>query len=452
MGDINHGSSGEQRMLTAGYEGHQISEALSRNESLTEHLMEEVCDSRNLNKAYKRVVAKKGAGGVDGMTVEGLLSYFREHKKELIKSLLDGSYKPQDIRAVDIPKHDGGKRRLGIPTVVDRVVQQAILQILEPILDPTFSESSYGFRPKRSTHQALKKAQEYVQDGGEIVVDIDLDKFFDRVNHDILMAQLAKVVRDKRLLKIVGRFLRAGIMVNGVRIERKEGTPQGGNLSPLLSNLMLDRLDKELERRGHKFCRYADDCNIYVKSQMAGERVMFSIKKFLEKNLKLKVNEKKSKVAKADDCKFLGYTLMSEGRLILAKESIRRLKEKVRRITKRNRGMSMEAVALQLNKLLLGWIGYFKLTEYPSQLKDIDGWIRRKLRCYKLKQKKRSWPIAKFLIEQGVSRNSAWNTAKSGKGWWRLSSSPALHQALNNAWFERLGIINLQNRSVLLNA
>jgi RNA-directed DNA polymerase len=370
------GRSGRQRMHTELHEERQMElnlvEAFDDYEALTESMMEEICEPRNLNQAYKQVRANKGASGVDGMTVKELGSYLREHKEELIKSLLEGSYKPKKVRAVEIPKADGGVRRLGIPTVVDRVVQQAIVQVLEPILDPTYSESSYGFRPNRSAHQALKKAQEYVQEGRNIVVDIDLEKFFDRVNHDVLMSRLAKRVRDKRLLRIVRRFLEAGIMVEGVCIERYEGMPQGGNLSPLLSNLMLDELDKELEKRGHKFCRYADDCNIYVSSQKAGERVMASIKKFLEKKLRLKINEKKSKVAEAEECKYLGYRLLNDGKLIVALESVNRLKEKVRELTKRNRGLRLEEVINQLNKLLKGWIGYYRLTEYLSQLRQLD--------------------------------------------------------------------------------
>ena len=290
------GTGGEQRMrATIQEEQQQLAKALSNNETLTECLMEKICESANLNRAYKRVRANKGSAGVDGMTVKELRNHLSAHKEELIKSLLDGSYKPQKVRAVEIPKPGGGIRQLGIPTVVDRLIQQAIVQVLEPKLDPTFSESSYGFRPNRSAHQALKKAQEYVRDGRDTTVDIDLEKFFDRVNHDVLMSRLAKRIKDKRLLRIIRRFLEAGMMKNGVCVERYEGMPQGGNLSPLLSNLLLDELDKELERRGHKFCRYADDCNIYVRSQKAGERVMDSIKLFLEKKLRLKINENKSK-------------------------------------------------------------------------------------------------------------------------------------------------------------
>jgi RNA-directed DNA polymerase len=299
---------------------------------------------------------------------------------------------------------------------------------------------------------ALKKAQEYVRDGYNIVVDIDLENFFDRVNHDILMSRLARVIKDKRLLRMIRKFLVAGIMMNGVCVGRTEGMPQGGNLSPLLSNLLLDELDKELEKRGHKFCRYADDCNIYVRSRKAGERVMLSTKKFLENKLKLKINENKSKVAEVEECKFLGYTLLNDGRLILAKESIKRLRNKIKQTTKRSRGISLQKVIKELNKQLVGWIGYYRLTEYPGQLKDLDGWIRRKLRCYRLKQRKRSYPIAKFLIGLGVEANFAWGAAKSSKGWWWLSSGRAVQKAMSNAWFEELGLTNLLSQSILLNA
>ena len=436
--------SGNQRMNSARIEEHQILKASKRGETLTERLMEQICEPSNLNRAYKRVKANKGAAGVDGMTVDDLLEWIAVHKESLIESLLTGTYQPQAVRGVEIPKPGGkGVRQLGIPVAVDRLVQQAIHQVLEPILDPTFSDSSYGFRPGRSAHHALKRAREYVEAGHEIVVDMDLEKFFDRVNHDILMARLAKRIGDKRLLKIIRRFLRAGMMKEGVCIRREEGMPQGGPLSPLLSNLLLDDLDKELEQRGHKFCRYADDCNIYVRSLKAGERVLTSVKKFLEKRLKLKVNETKSGFAVVDERKFLGYRLLREGKLVIADVSVDRLKEKVRQITRRNRGVSLEMVIDDLNKTLRGWINYFQLTEWPSQLKGLDTWIRRKVRCYRLKQRKKPWPIAKFLISLGVPEHSAWPLAMSGKGWWRLSRSVPLHQAMSNDWFKKIGLINL---------
>lgn len=447
---VNRDKEVKQRMFESSAMEQQMLWVTNEDEFLSENLMEKICTRENLNRAYKRVLKNKGAEGVDGKTVYELGAWLKAHKDEVKEKLLTGKYKPQKVRGVEIPKPNGGKRQLGIPTVIDRFVQQAIVQVLEPILDPTFSESSYGFRPNRSAHQALGRAQEYVREGRTVVVDIDLEKFFDKVNHDVLMSRLEKRIKDKRLLKIVRRFLEAGIMKNGVVIERNEGMPQGGNLSPLLSNLLLDELDKELEKRGHKFCRYADDCNVYVKSRKAGERIMSSIKLFLSKKLRLKVNENKSKVAQASECKFLGYTITDEGKLIIAKESVNRLKDKIRQLTRRNLGKSLEEVVRKLNEQLRGWIGYFKLTEFPSQLRSLDGWIRRKLRCYKLKQKKRNFTIAKYLIELGVEARSAWNTAKSCKGWWRLSSSPALHQALNNDWFEQLGLVNLQSQSIRL--
>ncbi len=450
----NYGGAGRRRTLASlQVEQRQlelnITKALAQDKPLTESLMEQICELRNLNRAYKQVRSNKGASGIDGMTVNELGSYIREHKEQLIKSLFEGSYKPREVLAVEIPKPDGrGVRQIAIPTVIDRLVQQAIAQVLEPILDPTFSESSYGFRPNRNAHQALRQAQLYVQEGRDIVVDLDVEKFFDRVNRDILMSRLARRIKDKRVLRIVRKFLEAGIMKQGVCIRQHEGMIQGGNLSPLLSNLMLDELDKELERRGHKFCRFADDCNVYVSSQKAGERVMSSIKQFLEKRLRLKLNEEKSKVAKTEECKFLGYNVLSDGRLVIAKESVKRLRNKIRKLTKRNRGRKLEEIVRQLNQQLQGWIGYFRYTEYESQLRNLDAWIRRRLRCYRLKQKKRSYTIAKWLINLGVQEPSAWGTAGSSKGWWRLSKSPAMHQALNKEWFRKLGLISLVNQGM----
>ena len=440
-----------QRMNTKRFEEQQIKKALFENEPLTKCLMEKICESKNLNLAYKRVKANKGAPGVDGMRVDTMSKFIAEHKEELLKSLLSGSYQPQPVREVEIPKSGGGMRKLGIPTVIDRLVQQAILQVLQPIFEMRFSKSSFGFRPGRSAHQAVKQAQSYVQEGNRIVVDIDLEKFFDRVNHDILMSKLAKVIEDKRLLKIIRAFLNARIMKHGICAERVEGTPQGGPLSPLLSNIMLDELDKELEKRGHKFCRYADDCNVYVKTLRAGERVMKSLKQFLSNKLRLKVNDGKSAVSKVTERQFLGFRIQQNGEINLSEKTKRNVKDVIRFITKRNRGRSLEQVMIELNTKLGGWINYFKLIAKPKQLKNLDSWIRRKLRCYRLKQRKRSYSIAMFLIELGVKANSAWNTAKSGKGYWRLSATPALQQAMSNAWFKEQGLINLEQRAVALN-
>jgi RNA-directed DNA polymerase len=431
-----------RRMESEGSEAQQVLKASTIDESLTEHLMEKVCDPSNLNRAYKRVKANKGAAGVDGMTVDDLIDWIAEHKE-----LKAGTYKPSPVLGVEIPKPGKSKevRLLGIPCVVDRLVQQAILQVLEPMFDSTFSGSSYGFRPGRSAHQALLKAREYVQEGYSIVVDIDVEKFFDRVNHDKLMSRLSKRISDKKLLKIIRRFLEVGMMKQGVCVERTEGLAQGGPLSPLMSNLVLDELDKELERRGHKFCRYADDCNIYVKSLRAGERVLQSVKGFLANRLKLKVNETKSACASVEERQFLGYQLLKEGKLVVAEHSLKRIQDKVRRITRRNRGSSLETVIFELNQALRGWGNYFRLTEWPSQFKGLDGWIHRKVRCYRLKQRKKTWPIAKFLISLGVPARSAWPLAKSGKGWWRLSWSVPVHQAMSNDWFKEIGLINLSS-------
>jgi RNA-directed DNA polymerase len=411
--------------------------------------MERICDPRNLNQAYKRVKANGGAPGVDGRTVTELRPWLAEHKEELVRSLLEGSYRPEAVREVEIPKPSGGTRQLGIPTVVDRLVQQAILQVLDPLLDPTFSESSFGFRPGRSAHQALRQAQRYVADGREIVVDLDLEKFFDRVNHDILMSRLARRIADKRLLRILRRFLQAGILRHGVCVERYEGTPQGGPLSPLLANLLLDDLDKELERRGHCFCRYADDCNIYVRSLAAGQRVMASVSGWLEGKLRLRVNHEKSAVAAVEERKFLGHRLLRGGRLGIAPESLRRAQERVRQITRRNRGVSLEKVIHELNEYLSGWIRYFRYAG-SAGLRGLEKWIRRKLRCLRLKQRKRSKPIADFLQSLGVPEWRAWILAGSGKGWWRMAGSPQATEAMTNQWFRDQGLISLTARHSLL--
>ena len=406
--------------------------------------MERVCSSANLNRAYKRVKENKGAPGIDGMTVDQLKARVIQHKEELLKSLLEGSYKPMPVRKVMIPKPDGGERQLGIPTVQDRWIQQAMAQILEEEFDAGFSESSFGFRPGRSAHDALKQAKRYVEEGYSYVVDMDLEKFFDRVNHDILMSRLAKKIGDKRLLKIIRRFLTAGmVMQDGLVMSRQEGTPQGGPLSPLLSNILLDEVDKELERRGHKFCRYADDQNIYVRSQRAGERVFESIKKFLESKLKLKVNLEKSAVAEVQERKFLGYQIENNGDLKVAPKSLVRLKDKIREITKRSQGSSFETVVGKLNKMLPGWLNYFHLAKAKGLCRDLDAWIRRKLRCYKLKQKSRG--IVRFLMSRGISEKEARQLNSSGKGWWRLSLTPALNRALDNEWFKSQGLYSLSD-------
>jgi len=445
-------SGGEEVVQPAGPEESQASTAKERQRALTARLMEQVCEPANLNRAYARVMANKGAPGVDGMTVGKLGGWIKRHKQELIASLLDGSYRPSPVRGVQIPKPGGkGVRQLGIPTVVDRLVQQAMLQVLEPILDPTFSASSYGFRPGRGAHDALAQARRYVADGRAIVVDIDLEKFFDKVNHDILMARLGRWVGDKRMLAIIGRFLRAGLMQDGVCVGREEGTPQGGPLSPLLANLLLDDLDKELEKRGHAFCRYADDCNIYVQSQAAGERVLSSVSEFLEKKLKLRVNRDKSAVAFVTERKFLGHRLLPGGGLGIAPQSLDRARGRLRQITRRNRGVSIEQVIGEINSFLTGWVAYFRHAACKSHLQRMDEWIRRKLRCLRLKQRKRAGPIAEFLHQLGVPKWRAWIGALSGKGWWRLSGSPPAMEGMTVAWFESLGLVSLVRRHEQLN-
>jgi RNA-directed DNA polymerase len=410
--------------------------------ALTETLMEEVTQRDNLNRAYRRVMANQGAPGVDGMTVDELAGWIAEHKQELIASLLDGTYQPQPVRGVEIPKPGGGVRQLGIPTVVDRLVQQALLQVLDSLWDPTFSESSFGFRPGRSAHQALAQASRYVAEGRVIVVDLDLEKFFDRVNHDILMSRVARRVKDKRVLKLIRRFLEAGLMREGVCVARDEGTPQGGPLSPLLANLLLDDLDQELERRGHKFCRYADDCNIYVQSPAAGERVLSSVTKFLEGRLKLRVNREKSAAAPVEERKFLGHRLLPDGTLTIAPKSLDRAKDRVREITRRNRGVRFERMIGELNSFLRGWVAYFRHAKAKAVLTALGSWVRRKLRCVRLKQRKRAKAIADFLSSLGIGRDQRWTAAASGKGWWRLSHHPVVQQAMNNAWFQSQGLID----------
>ena len=431
-------TSVEERQASAVSEGNRALE--------TDALMERICEPENLNRAYKRVKANRGSPGIDGMTVAELAPWLKAHGEELVESLLDGSYEPEPVRGVEIPKPDGGVRQLGIPTVKCRFVQQAILQVLDPLLDPTFSESSYGFRSGRSAHQALRKASEYVAEGRAVVVDMDLEKFFDRVNHDVLMGRLARRIADKRLLRIIRRLLEAGIMKDGVVIERYEGTPQGGPLSPLLANLLLDELDKELEERGHRFCRYADDCNIYVKSKAAGERVMGSVTHFLEKRLRLRVNRTKSAVAHVRERKFLGYRLLAGGKLSIAPKSLERAKGRIREITRRNRGVSLNRMISELNSFLTGWVTYFRLANAKTHLIGLDEWIRRKLRCVRLKQRKRAKPIADFLRGLGVPEWRAWRLALSGKGWWRMAGSPQATEAMTLQWFKEQGLVSLTDR------
>jgi RNA-directed DNA polymerase len=407
--------------------------------------MEAIVERENLKKALAQVKRNKGAPGVDGMTVGSLAAHLKEHWPTIRAQLLEGTYQPQPVRRVEIPKASGGMRALGIPTVLDRFIQQAVMGVLQADWDGTFSEASFGFRPRRSAHQAVARAQGHIASGHATVVDIDLEKFFDRVNHDILMGLVAKRVTDKRILKLIRGFLTAGVLADGLVGPTDEGTPQGGPLSPLLSNLMLDVLDKELEKRGHRFVRYADDCNIYVRSQRAGERVMASIETFLAKRLKLKVNKAKSAVAKPNVRKFLGFCFTGgmQPRRRIAPQAISRLKGRVRELTQRTRGASPEQIVAELSRYLVGWRGYFGFCETPSVLRALDQWIRRRLRAIVWKQWKRGRTRYAELRRRGVGRDLAAQSAGSPHGPWRLSNSPALTIALSNAFLGSLGLASL---------
>jgi RNA-directed DNA polymerase len=407
--------------------------------------MEGVVERENLKEALARVKRNKGAAGIDGMSVDDLSAHLKEHWPTIRAQLLDGTYKPQPVRRVEIPKASGGVRPLGIPTVLDRFIQQAVMQVLQGDWDGTFCETSFGFRPGRSAHQAVARAQSYIASGHTFVVDIDLEKFFDRVNHDILMGLIAKRVADKRILKLIRAFLNAGVMEGGLVSPTEEGTPQGGPLSPLLSNLMLDVLDKELEKRGHRFVRYADDCNIYVRSQKAGERVMAGIEKFLAKRLKLKINKAKSAVARPSVRKFLGFSFTSrkEPRRRVAPQALTRCKARVRELTRRNCGRSLAQVIKELSIYLIGWRGYFGFCQTPWVLHELDRWIRRRVRAIAWKQWKHGRARFDELRRRGVGRDLAATTAGSPHGPWRLANSPALTAALPNRFLGSLGLTSV---------
>jgi RNA-directed DNA polymerase len=404
--------------------------------------MEEVCESENLKEALRRVRANKGSPGADGKTVDDLVDDLRQHWPAIRDRLLNGTYQPQPVRRVEIPKPDGGVRKLGIPTVLDRFTQQAVMQVLQQRWDRTFSEHSYGFRPSRSAHQAVAQAQKHIAGGRRWVVDIDLEKFFDRVNHDILMGRVAKRVEDKRMLKLIRAFLNAGVMENGLVSPTDEGTPQGGPLSPLLSNLVLDDLDRELERRGHRFVRYADDCNVYVRSRRAGLRVMEGITAFLTSRLKLKVNGEKSAVARPQERKFLGFSFTPgrDPKRRIAPKALQRLRTRIRELTQRTRGVAWERMVRETGTYLRGWQGYFGYCQTPSVLGILDGWIRRRLRSAAWKQWKRGPARFAQLRKRGVGKDLAAMTAGSAHGPWRLGNSPALAVALPNAYLASLGL------------
>jgi RNA-directed DNA polymerase len=430
---------------TAATQGTEASMAKLRTESPVsdERVMEEIVSRENLKRALQRVKANQGSPGIDGMTVGELPQYLTHQWPSIREQLLSGTYTPQPVKRVEIPKPEGGVRKLGIPTVLDRFIQQAMLQVLQAKWDASFSDHSYGFRPHRSAHQAVEQAQQYIAEGYRWVVDLDLEKFFDRVNHDKLMGTLAKRLRDKRVLKLIRGFLQAGVLEGGLVSPTEEGTPQGGPLSPLLSNLVLDELDKELERRGHRFVRYADDSNLYVRSLRAGERVMESITRFITRRLKLVVNEAKSAVARPGERKLLGFSFTRHRapKRRIAPQAVKRFKKRIRTLTQRTRGRSLETLVEQVNSYLRGWQGYFGFCQTPSVFGEFDAWLRRRLRSYVWKQ----WGRTGYreLRRRGVSRKLAWNTAKSAHGPWRLSQSPALSIALPAAFFDSLGLLRL---------
>lgn len=427
--------------------GVELSSRLHRQQALTSDLLDQIADPANLLRAYRQVARNAGSPGVDRMTTDQLKQWLNTNLNRLRRELLEQRYQPSPVRRVEIPKPSGGKRMLGIPTAIDRLIQQAIAQKLTPIYEPYFSPHSYGFRPGRSAHQAIEQASSYIQSGKVWVVDIDLEKFFDKINHDRLMHRLRKVVSDKRLLRLIHAYLKTGMMAGGLCEQRTAGTPQGGPLSPLLSNIVLDELDMELTKRGLSFCRYADDCNVFVASRKAGRRVMQSLSNFIETKLKLKVNRAKSGVRRSEEVTFLGYTILPDGGIRAADTSVKRLKDKVREITKRNRGVPLGQLLDELNAVIRGWSNYFQLAErWLSTFRDIDGWIRRKLRCYRLKQCGRRYTTYKLLRSLGVGKSKSWNVVMYSQGWWKMSIRPAVSHSMNPTWFAKAGLHSLQER------
>jgi RNA-directed DNA polymerase len=435
----------EQNSGEAGHGAEMIATTRTRTKAESSGLMEAVVERGNLKLAYQRVVENKGAAGVDGLDITEFKGHLQRHWPTIKARILRGEYMPQAVRRVDIPKPQGGVRTLGIPTLTDRLIQQALHQVLSPIFEVEFSDSSYGFRPGRNAHQAVKAAQQYVAEGRRVVVDMDIEKFFDHVNHDLLMQKLSQKIDDARVLQLIRRYLQAGMMAEGISRPRTEGTPQGGPLSPLLSNILLTELDRELERRGHAFCRYADDCNIYVRSKAAGARVMASLTRFLAARLQLTVNVAKSAVAHPWERKFLGYSMSwhHRPRLRIAPASYQRLELRVREVLQGACGRSLRYTINQLNPLLRGWAAYFKLTETKTALEQLDGWLRRKLRCIMWRQWKRPYARAMNLMRAGMTEERAWRSACNQRGpWWNAGASH-MNAAFPTSFFDRLGLVSV---------
>lgn len=431
---------GDVYLKPNGRVSHKWLTACKEERALTADLIEEIAELSNLTTALRQVVNNGGSAGIDGMTVTQLKEWFSHNWQELQTSLLTGSYTPSGVRGVRIRKPKGGFRQLGIPTCKDRLIQQAVNQVLSRRYEPIFSTSSYGFRPGRNAHQALTQAAEYVAEGYNYVVDLDLEKFFDKVNHDRLLWLLGTRIGDRRALSLIGKFLRSGIMQDGLISQRLQGTPQGSPLSPILSNIVLDELDKELEVRGHRFVRYADDQIILVKSEEAAKRVKTSTTDFIENRMLLKVNREKSRICRPHELNFLGYSILGKGKLGISRESWDRFKQKLRRITSRNRGISLAQMIHGLNPILRGWLNYFRLARMKHKLEYLVAWLRRRIRCFRVKQCKRASGIIKLFCSRGVPKWRALLVALSGKGWYRLACTPQAHEAMNLAWFEEIGL------------